>query len=549
MNNSNSNSKVRQGGNERATQTVHTARQVVSEAANAVSLKQWDWNKQRGAALLVMLLILVVGAAAVLLNALNSAAVRLARQAQTQAALAFAKDALVGRALSNANMPASLPCPDLVTNIAGNNVPNDGVADLLSGNNCPSFIGHFPWRTLGLGDVRDGAGERLWYVLSPSMRDDESARSLNSDTIGQLSLQDGTPQTGLVALIFAANAPLDGQVRIAANENNVVHYLEGENANGDWIFSQQTTSPQFNDEAIGVTATALFRIVEQRVLREIRFCLDDYAAASGGKYPWASPLTDTAHYFGSWNTYFGRIPAQPNVLVGAVDAKTASFVDALVAAQIALNNYDANNSGTTRSALSLAAAQLKTAAQQAIDPVNPAAQTAALQAADFATSLSKKAADAGAAVIQLQLNQTQTQINLVRGELVTAGLIDASMALGWTRRCTAFSEGYWESWKNLLFYQVAKGFQPNGAGACGTGCLTINGNGQYRAVVINASKVLAGQSRGLPTALNAFLETQNQHQPADAPPLNFVTYKADDVANYTSNNDQVLCLDGRQSCK
>lgn len=506
-------------------------------------------NKQRGAALLVMLLILVVGAAAVLLNALNSRAVQLARQAQTQAALASAKDALIGRALSNANMPASLPCPDLVTNIAGNNVPNDGVADLLSGNNCPSYIGHFPWRTLGLGDVRDGAGERLWYVLSPSMRDDESARSLNSDTIGQLSLQDGTPQTGLVALIFAANAPLDGQVRIAANENNIAHYLEGENANGDWVFSQQTASSQFNDDAIGVTAAALFRVVEQRVLREIRFCLDDYAAASGGKYPWASPMTDTTRYLGSWNTYFGRIPVQPNVLLGAVDVKTSGFVDALVAAQIALNNYDASNSGTTRSALSSAAAQLKTAAQQSVSPVSPTAQTAALQAADFATSLSKKAADAGAAVIQLQLNQTQMQINSVRGELVMAGLIDASMALGWTRRCTAFSEGFWESWKNLLFYQVANGFQPNGTGACGAGCLTINGNGQYRAVVINASRALAGQNRSLQTTLSAFLETQNQHQPADAPPLSFVTYKVDDVGSYAINNDQVLCLDGRQTCK
>ncbi len=503
--------------------------------------------KQRGAALLVMLLILLLGAAAMWLNAFNSAAIQLARQAKTQAALALAKDALVGRALSNANMPASLPCPDLVTHIAGNNVPNDGVADLLSGNDCPSFIGHFPWRTLGLGDVRDGAGERLWYVLSPSMRDDESAKSLNSDTPGQLSLQDGTPQTGLVALIFAANAPLDGQIRSTANENNVTHYLEGENANGDWVFSQQTATTQFNDVALGVSATALFRAAEQRVLREIRFCLDDYAAASGGKYPWAAPVSDTTRYLGSWNTYFGRIPVQPNVLVGAVDAQTDSFVAALIGLQIALNHYDASNNGNTRPALSLAAAQLKTAALTAADPVTPAAQAAALQAVDLAISLSKKVA--GAALIQLQIQQTQTQINGVRSELVMAGLIDASMALGWTRRCTAFSEGYWASWKNLLFYQVAAGFQPNGSGGCGAGCLSLNGSGQYRAMVINASRALTGQNRTLPTTLAAFLETHNQHQPADAPPLNFVTYKVNDVAHYTYNNDQVLCLDGRQVCQ
>ena len=45
---SNSNSKVKQGGDERTTKTVQEARQGVRKEANAVSLKKWDWNENRG---------------------------------------------------------------------------------------------------------------------------------------------------------------------------------------------------------------------------------------------------------------------------------------------------------------------------------------------------------------------------------------------------------------------------------------------------------------------------------------------------------------------
>src|SRR5665811_1174045 len=133
--------------------------------------------RQRGAALLIMLVILVVGIAAVLVSSLSTTALNNARQNTTSNALAQAKDALIGRAAADNNMPGSLPCPD--TN-------NDGSAELLSGNNCPSYIGRLPWKTLGLPDLRDGSGERLWYALSPAFRDDTSAQPLNSNTKGTL---------------------------------------------------------------------------------------------------------------------------------------------------------------------------------------------------------------------------------------------------------------------------------------------------------------------------------------------------------------------------
>src|SRR5450755_3730077 len=97
-------------------------------------------GKQRGIALMIMLVILVVGIAAVLVNSLSSAALKNARQETTSNALAQAKDALLGRAVSDSNMPGSLPCPDT----SGN-----GSADLFIGSDCPNYIGRLPWKTLG----------------------------------------------------------------------------------------------------------------------------------------------------------------------------------------------------------------------------------------------------------------------------------------------------------------------------------------------------------------------------------------------------------------
>ncbi len=44
MTHSNSISKVKQGGDERTTKTVHSVRLGVSEEANAVSPMKWNWN-------------------------------------------------------------------------------------------------------------------------------------------------------------------------------------------------------------------------------------------------------------------------------------------------------------------------------------------------------------------------------------------------------------------------------------------------------------------------------------------------------------------------
>src|SRR3989338_1154699 len=73
---------------------------------------------QRGAALIIMLVIVVMGAASILVSSLSTTAVKNARQETTSAALAQAKEALIGYAVTYSDMNTGdthgyLPCPDV----------------------------------------------------------------------------------------------------------------------------------------------------------------------------------------------------------------------------------------------------------------------------------------------------------------------------------------------------------------------------------------------------------------------------------------------------
>lgn len=98
--------------------------------------------------------------------ALTSAGAAAQRHRATERALAQAREALISyaadRPIDARVGPGYLPCPDL---------DDDGWAE----STCGSLSGHvgqadrlgrLPWKTLGLPDLRDGHGERLWYAVS-----------------------------------------------------------------------------------------------------------------------------------------------------------------------------------------------------------------------------------------------------------------------------------------------------------------------------------------------------------------------------------------------
>lgn len=237
-------------------------------------------SHQRGALLILLVIALGVLAVTLFVGMLSSSEIQMERDKKTAAALAEAKAALIGRAVRDDNRPGSLPCPD--TN-------NDGSADLLSGPQCPSYIGRLPWRTLGLPDLRDGYGERLWYALSNNLRDDASAQPINSNTSLTMQVYASDKVTLLTsagnqaaAVIFSVGPVLNGQTRDTANENLATNYLDKTGtspsdfnnaiAAGPFIQGPVKDSAEnivVNDKLLIITRRDLFSVVEKRIAGEI----------------------------------------------------------------------------------------------------------------------------------------------------------------------------------------------------------------------------------------------------------------------------------------
>ena len=256
---------------------------------------------QHGALLILLVIALGVLAAAVFVGMLSSSDIQNQRDKTTAAALAEAKTALIGRAVRDDNRPGSLPCPD--TN-------NDGSAELFTGTQCPSYIGRLPWRTLGLPDLRDGYGERLWYVLSNNLRDDASAQPINSDTsltIQVYASDKVTPLTSAgneaAAVIFSAGPVLNGQTRDTANENIATNYLEKTGTSPSDFNNAIATGPSIqgpvkdsagnivvNDKLLIITRRDLFSMVERRIASSI--------IGTG-----TAPSTGLRYYYGNHTAY------------------------------------------------------------------------------------------------------------------------------------------------------------------------------------------------------------------------------------------------------
>ena len=254
---------------------------------------------QNGQALLALLLILGIGFAALIYGLVSPASLSLPTDKATNAALALAKEGLIGYAARDGNRPGSLPCPD--TN-------NDGSAQLFAGSFCPSEVGRLPWRTLGLPDLRDGSGERLWYAVSRDFsRNPSAAPALNSDTAGQLTISGTAPANNVIAIVFAPGPVVRSQVRDPANVNTAANYLEGGNdANGATTFTTGAVSDTFNDKLLAITSDALFPVVEMRVAREARAVLQAFFSANGF-FPFANAYSDSSYQCTN-NQYSGRVP-------------------------------------------------------------------------------------------------------------------------------------------------------------------------------------------------------------------------------------------------
>ena len=279
-------------------------------------------NNQKGMALLMLVSIVTLLSSLSILRSLDAATIRNDKEKKTQKALAEARLALLAYAgssslapalcvsVTNCPRPGDLPCPD--TN-------NDGNAETSCGNAAGTTgqatrLGRLPWRTLGLPDLRDGDGERLWYAVSSRYKRNIRFRPLNSETTATITLRNttgnivnnGTTATGLAALIIAPGASFrraDGvtQIRSLANQNLAVHYLDntfGEdnqnfvdaNVNGfiSGPIRDATGNVLVNDQVLGISRADITEMMEKRVLAEVR------SALTLAPYPSPASFADTS---------------------------------------------------------------------------------------------------------------------------------------------------------------------------------------------------------------------------------------------------------------
>lgn len=311
-------------------------------------------RRQRGAALLAMLAVLVMGASWWLVTALNTPVNRTAlHRSHNAEVLQQAKQALIGWAALQAikdteENPGRLPCPEAAANIG-----NPSFEGTASGNCTLPAVGRLPWRTLGLDKLQDAAGEPLWYVVSPgwALPSSSAIIGINSNARGNLAV-DGQANAA-VALIIAPGAArklAPNALQLAAgcvamtqartpSAPNPLDYLECQNIAGASLRTSvvdNASNPLFNDQALAVTAAEVLAAVEgpvaARINREVVPQLQTvYNTAAWGAsptdpiYPFAVPFGDPAisDFKGISATLQGLIP----LTAGTCNALTVGRCD------------------------------------------------------------------------------------------------------------------------------------------------------------------------------------------------------------------------------
>lgn len=404
-------------------------------------------KKQRGLALLVVVIALVLVALAWIANGLANRKSG-AEEKATSIALAKAKEALIAYAVRYSethpdNVPGYLPCPD-----AG---AVEGTSPTVNcGNQNVSSLRKLPWKTLGIEPLRDSSGECLWYAVSGTYKNAPKTALMNWDNNGLIEIvtEDGTtllagsksenraaavviapgPAIGAQSHTKVANAPECGGNYVASNyldsragvNNAVVSTV----ANALSRFVAGSKSPDFNDTIIYITPEEIFEQIQKRIdfktrieslTKSIAECVGKYGQSNG------APIVRADN----------RLP-------------WPAFVN--------LTSFISDTSYNDNAAGSLKSGRLP-----------------------FVVDTSKIATT----------NQMSGTHLLSNGNFL----------------CPLWStddDAWYTNWKDHFFYVLAGSFAPTAPHPtvfpCPT-CITVNGVGSYAAVVVFANQKTAGQSR------------------------------------------------------
>lgn len=219
-----------------------------------------------------MALILMLGLVTLFTFHMERRGPELEADRKTAMALAQAKEAILGRAIINGiptgtvENPGALPCPDRDDDGQTDNTPTQCIGGGVSLANLPENAGRVPLQTLDVDELRDGAGERLWYILTPEFVDQGNINPINTLLIPSLTIvENGIPRT-VVGVIISPGRPLVGQDRTA--KNVLANYVEGYN-DATKTLTISPTSAVYNDRLLEITRQDLFTKLTFRMARDL----------------------------------------------------------------------------------------------------------------------------------------------------------------------------------------------------------------------------------------------------------------------------------------
>jgi len=282
-------------------------------------------TKQQGLALILFLITaLTVAGGSFFITAQRIKNSSIQSDTTTHKALAAAKQTLIAYSISytptnTAQELGRLPYPD-----RSDDGLLDGTSDCISYgtasgpiDNLQLLIGRFPWLAVGAPcpapnlpinfDLRDSAGERLWYAVAPHMLPHQDNATFSPDILELNPIppnqwitiydENGIISDRVAFVILSAGTAHTGQNR---SSNAISNYLDSYSVAGvgtinnydtDLTFVKAAKSEDFNDKLIYVTIDELLPLIQKRVLLDIRSLLNTYRLANGF-YPYPAQLGD-----------------------------------------------------------------------------------------------------------------------------------------------------------------------------------------------------------------------------------------------------------------
>jgi hypothetical protein len=453
--------------------------------------------------LLLIMLVALVAMTAILVTRANTGTMRLAQQSGTRMALAEARQALLDFAAVHPDMnpgdSARLPCPDL--DASGPYAEGEAHTDDC-GVAGASVLGRLPWRTLGVEAIRDAHSACLWYAVSGSWKHAGAASAdlINSDSNGLFQVLDiesglivagDEPVDRPVAIVFAANEPLSGQRRSSAATD---HQCSNSFSAADFL---------------------------------------DADSLSGVSNASVSGAGDTIDIFAITST------------------NTDDHNDRIAI----ITRSDLEKQETSRHDRDARMRALGLAATRCVADYarkNPGGSDdrrlpwpAPVDLADYRLDASYDDVDSG--TLSGRLPNSVDTSSAVTGNTVAASLGNCDQAA--VPEWTAEMLRQWQNWKDHFFYVVADSHVPAAPvpSAC-SGCFTVNGSGQYIAVVLfgNSRLEALGQSRNAPPVdTDERRDHQNYLEDSNAAIFPYTGGSADfrSQASSSTFNDLLFCID------